>query len=79
MLPFQERGGRDENRCAKAIAVGVTVLALGAGAPRRRCGRQAAKEVAASCRELFKPNVHKSFDGRPVHRQLHHHPRAVGV
>jgi hypothetical protein len=45
----------------KAIAVGLTVLALGAGA-RDAAADGSAKEVAASCRELFKANARKSFD-----------------
>ena len=45
----------------RAIAVVITVLALGVSA-RDAIADGSAKEVAASCRELFKPNPSKSFD-----------------
>jgi hypothetical protein len=48
-------------RKAIAVAVAVTVLALGAGA-RDAAADGSAREVAASCRELFKSDARKSFD-----------------
>jgi hypothetical protein len=45
----------------KAIAVALALLALAASA-HDAAADGSAKEVAASCRELFKPNASKSFD-----------------
>jgi hypothetical protein len=47
----------------KAIAGVLLIGALGVLGPPAACAAEgSAKEVAASCRELFKPNARKSFE-----------------